>query len=156
MSQTDNQTSKKRFYRWWWIALAFAGVLIGAVMCSGNTQNLKVSLTANGLEIVNVGTAPIRILDVIVNDRDDCSTFRGHNPPFSKEYLHKAWVANGEFMYMGERDGKLYEIGTNRILSTEPRTLQTGDAWNWVSYCFSKYVSATVTTDDGTVKYSFR
>lgn len=156
MTQTTTQISRKRTIRWWWVALAFAGVLVSVVMCSGNNQNLKVSATARGLEIVNIGSAPVRILDVVVNDRDDCSTYKVTSPALSKEYLHKVWVANGGFMYLTEKGGKLFELGsTNHFLSDEPRTLKSGDSGYWVSYCLTNYVSVKVTTDGGTSTYSF-
>ena len=136
--------------------LFFVVLFVIHALLSGSHLNITVSATVRGLEVVNTGTDPIHVRDLIINGRDDCSTYQVNSPAFSEEYLHKIWVANGSIVYLGQKDGKLVQLGTDRILTTEPPTLKSGDAEYWIPNCDSQaYVSAKVTTDDGTATYTF-
>jgi hypothetical protein len=153
----ERHPAGKKAVKWRWVTVGIlALLLVAALKYQATESNLKVSATVQGLEITNVGTTPVRILDVVVNERDDCSTIGLTSNTFSKDYLHKIWVADGTFMYIGEKDGSLFEIGTNRKLSVEPRILKIGESAYWVPRCLTNYVRVSVTTDGGTTTYSFK
>ena len=149
------------------IAIVAAGFLLVAMLSSG-AQNLKVSVRESGevreLTVVNTGNDPIHIQDVMINGRDDCSRYklfdtdlvRMDEAKYPNGYLHKLWVADGQPIYFGERNGQLINAWSGRPLSAEPIELKTGDSASWLSHCDSQIVNATVTTESGTANYTFR
>jgi hypothetical protein len=154
---TDPQigASRRSHGKWWSTLALLIGLIVTVSVCSFDSLQLRVSVTPRGLEIVNVGSMPTKVIDVIVNGRDDCSTIEVSDPSFSKDYLHKIWVANGYFMYVGVKDGKLIRIGSDRVLTTDPITLKSGDSAYWVPRCMANFVNATITTERGTATYYF-
>jgi hypothetical protein len=155
MTTVDISSPKKRNAKWWWIAVALAAGLVSLAMCSDDDLHLKLTGTALGLQIINQDSTPVQIIDLVINGREDCSTYEIGRSTLSKEYLHKAWVANGALLLsLEEKDGKLYN-GTS-ALSTQPTTLRSGDVKFWVPPCNVELVSATVKTDRGSATYTFR
>lgn len=154
--QINQPSGHKASKRWLWAALPVGGLVLYALVNAISQDDIKVSVGMRGVEVTNTGTTPVRILDVVINDRDDCSTIPMKSKTFSPEHLHKVWVANGSFMYVGEKDGKLYEMGSNRALSTEPRVLKPGATANWVAFCpGTNYIRARITTEAGTQTFRF-
>ncbi len=77
-----NQTALKSDHgAIWLIVVIVVGVLgglflsIAKVIESLATPSLKVVREFPGIHIQNTGSTPVTIIDVVINDRDDCSSF---------------------------------------------------------------------------------
>jgi hypothetical protein len=77
----ESELKEKRKWSWWKITLAaiLAVVFILKVLNSYNPIQIEVRRTGgfspsegNALEILNVGSKPIKITSVTFNERDDC------------------------------------------------------------------------------------
>ena len=110
-----NQTALKSDHgAIWLIVVIVVGVLGGLFYLSPKvieslaTPSLKVVREFPGIHIQNTGSTPVTIIDVVINDRDDCSTFSTAGDlfgmragiaketknfvGFSKSDLHRIWV----------------------------------------------------------------
>lgn len=66
---------KKRAWRWWQTVLViiFGGYFILKLISSYNPVSLDVRLFADGsVSMTNTGDGPIKIIDVLVNERREC------------------------------------------------------------------------------------
>ncbi len=66
---------KKRRWRWWQTVLViiFGGYFILKLISSYNPVSLDVRLFPDGsVSITNTGDGPIKLLDVLINDRREC------------------------------------------------------------------------------------
>jgi hypothetical protein len=116
-----------------------------AVLRAGDNNDLKLWAAGNSLTIQNVGSEPVTIRDLLINDRLDCSTvgvfFRLYSDTSKRnpDELHKFWV-----------------YGTHPVtgMPNAPTTLSTGDVMNWQSPC-SSVVRVQITTEKGTAAYTF-
>jgi len=127
------------------VALLLAAGLLSACNPLEADLGLKVSKAGPGLTIQNVGTGPIEIKDITVNDRPDCTTIRLHThalPRAAAEFKtaygdgHTAWFVEQAVVVLlpwASRDKKI---------------LQVGDKKTWDQAC--DVVRATVKTDRGT------
>jgi hypothetical protein len=96
------------------------------------------------LELTNVGTEPTKVLEVMINERLDCSTINqstlsynhGIKEMYSLEDRHKFWVSG-------------FEVNdkTKKVMAKPPRELNIGDGADWYANC--NIVRVTSTTDKG-------
>jgi hypothetical protein len=127
------------------------------------------------LVIKNVGRQPVEIIDITVNDRDECTTLSNVSTELDKNYLHKLWVTkwegNWKLIQVGPPisvqnmfpkmqalviDNKLVDAATGGPVSPEPRKLNVGDVVAWGISCMqSEIVRTTIKTDVGVFTYSF-
>jgi hypothetical protein len=151
--------------KWLWLAAVVSAAFLGMAKQSVAAAGLKVLALPGGLQVVNLDSKPVQVLDVIINGREECSTYVVNRPglsfqidetKYSKDHLHKLWVANGHVPFFWEWNGKLAPNGSDKILTTEPRELKTGDEIFWKISCESEIVSATITTKTGATTYRFR
>ena len=131
------------------------GLLIVVGLLSGGDLGLEVrAFQDNTFVVKNIGNQPIKVIDLVVNERQDCSAVA---PIELKEGLlirqtydvqerHKFWVNGYNYQRVAP-----YE---NRISSINPPTvLNIGDSRRWQALC--NIVRVTVTTDKGSETYSF-
>jgi hypothetical protein len=158
----------------------FIGVEIVVVLVVATAQGdglaLKLVSSDNSFSIQNVGTDPITILDVVVNDREDCSTVNVERieafvhtqyatedgmarldkiKKSSKEDLHKLWVFTGGSLDVQLDFSKPY-IALPSVIGEwpgKPKTLKVGDVEEWDTMC--NIVRVGVKTDRGAATYSF-
>jgi hypothetical protein len=92
------------------------------------------------LTIKNTGTGPTHILDVSINDREECSIFPygQFQDQYSKAQIHQSWV-NGD-------------VPSSR--APMAKELRVGDSISLEPPC--GVVRVTVTTDRGTETFSFK
>jgi hypothetical protein len=154
-----------------------AGIVVVLVVATAQGESLALKLvsSANSFSIQNVGTDPITILDVVVNDRDDCSTVNVERieafvhtqyatadgmarldkiKKSSKEDLHKLWVFTGGSLDVQLDFSKPY-IALPAVIGEwpdKPKTLKVGDAEEWDTIC--NIVRVSVKTDRGSATYS--
>jgi hypothetical protein len=131
------------------------GLLIVVGLLSNTELDLEVrAFPGNFLLIKNIGTQPIKVLDIMVNERLDCSVVAPIEPieglfikrTYDVQERHKLWV-NG-FNYQRAAPFE------NQITSINPPTeLNIGDSRRWQALC--NIVRITVTTDIGSETYSF-
>ena len=92
------------------------------------------------LSIQNIGRARIEIIDLMINERMDCSSVRVNG--WSLEDQHKGFVY-----------GTDYDSSFKTVLKTQPVILDIGDIHTWLMRC--NPVRMTVVTDIGTQSFSF-
>jgi hypothetical protein len=129
------------------------------IISSHDNTSLPLELRTNplGLNITNTGTGSIRILDLRINERDDCSTVVGYGLPLrrkvngawvsvpaDKEVLHKLWAATGDTYLIGPIPEEI-----------KPKGLHVGDVGHWSTSC-EVIVRVWVETDRGSATYSFK
>jgi hypothetical protein len=128
------------------------------MISSHDNTSLPLELRTNplGLNITNTGTGAIRILDLMINERDDCSTTavledrmnrKLDNRNLDKDYRHKIWVATGQTL--------IYARHTDRPEEIKPKELHVGDVGLWSTSC-DVIVRVWVTTDKGSATYTFK
>ncbi|MGD0023026.1 MAG: hypothetical protein ABSC37_00165 [Xanthobacteraceae bacterium] len=154
-------------------AIIGAIFLVSEFSCQGDYLGLKLSYDKPALIIQNAGTEATTIIDLIINDRDECSTYSEQDVELEiqdilrwgilsneykaeliaklneikkhKEDLHKLWIHNlGLF---------LTNIMPPNVANLDPITLKVGDIARWFSPC--NVVRVNVKTDRGSTTYSF-
>ena len=82
---------KKRSWRWLKISVWAALVLVLLLKLVASFSSLDLELTRRGgflgddgkaLEVTNVGRGPITITDIVINDREECTTTNGPGDKF--------------------------------------------------------------------------
>ena len=161
------------------IAIACAILLIVAFsFFSGGNLNLEIRSRGNFLSVRNIGTEPIEITDVRINDRIECSTLSpwltkelGMDAKYGVEDMHRFWVAglnaNNHYQYLSDKDDLRQSMQRSLagplefprriypdVKSLEPRRIAVGDTVGWQSQCAS-IVRVTIKTDRGSGTYSF-
>lgn len=88
------QATKRRSTAWRWLALALAvvaGIVLVLSVVGSLTSSSPLEVVRNDwlviddgkrLRIVNVGSKPIKIVKVTVNERDDCRVWRFHDADY--------------------------------------------------------------------------
>jgi hypothetical protein len=116
---------------------------------SSNSLSINVSVYSvnfpTTLKIQNTGAGPIKILDIIINDRDDCPTIMAPTGKRDMRYFHQLWTAD-RFQLVWSKGIMVDAVG-----SAEPQLLNIGDSHDWRSDC--SIVRATIKTDKGTASY---
>jgi len=147
-------------------AILAAVVVALAILANGGGSDLKVETSVVGFRtqfsIQNIGSNPVTVRDLLVNDRQDCSTLSVDVPipddatrqrllsqlsPYSPEQQHTIWVYGS---YVQELILGRVEL----IARDQPQTLEVGDTFVWTTPCPS-VVRLRVTTDGGTATYTF-
>lgn len=107
------------------------------------------------LSLKNIGSKPIVITDIMINDRQDCSRQRAYDNErevfaiYNNDEIHKLWLHNVRVPADMTNPTKKKDInGLNAI------SLDIGDSYSVVSPCTS-IVRASVDTDQGLATYSF-
>jgi hypothetical protein len=131
------------------------GLLIVVALLSDRTPELEVrAFPNNSLVIKNVGTQPIKITDVLVNERLECSAISPIElterffikKSYNVDERHKLWVSGFSYQQVGPLQNQISSINP----PTEP---DVGDSQRWQALC--NIVRVTVTTDKGSETYSF-
>src|SRR5262245_30853324 len=130
------------------IRAALMVLTIAAMGCDlASAQDLRVIADGMDFRIQNRDTGPVTIKDILVNDRDDCSTFddiflrtfpevRGK---FDKQTLHRLWVMD-------------WVPGSDPSKS-EYRQLQIGEERKWRAACGGEIIRIKIDTDKGSSTY---
>jgi hypothetical protein len=131
------------------------GLLIVVGLLSGGDLGLEVrAFPDNTLVVKNIGNQPIKVIDMVVNQRQDCSAVAPIElkegllirQAYDVEERHKFWVNGFNYQRVAPFE--------NRISSVNPPTeLNVGDTRRWQALC--NIVRVTVTTDKGSETYSF-
>lgn len=122
--------------------LGFVGMIID--FASGSPE-LEVQVQGKSLFVKNIGTSSIKILDVSVNDRKEC-TLELNFPGWSEERRHKAWVFGGRYTNMA----------TNEYQENSERILKIGEVGIFPpALCSGSIVRAYIKTDQGSNTYEF-
>lgn len=135
----DNRDTIKPQRRgtWWLVSILVTGIAGLVFLLNGAFSRLDLEVRRNlftrtdGLiiEVINVGTKPIRLLNISINDRSDCSAktpMQMHDQLFAPESRNVAFAA---------------------------RTLNVGDRASYNSNCL--IVRAKIQTDRGSAMFSF-
>lgn len=115
------------------IALLVAAVFTIGMFSKSSSLTLELYINNGWLVVKNAGTGPVELLDVIINDRMECSLPLYTDKGQTQEQLHRVWL--------GVKDNK-------------PVVLKVGDIKHFITPCPS-YVRVTITTDQGSATYSF-
>src|ERR1700722_9690626 len=138
--------SAKPQSKWLWLKI-IVGIVAGLFLITsliGITNSPKLELVRKGawmgndghaVEITNVGTKPITITKVTINDRSDCSV----------QTLAQVFDSNGRSASGAKPDPKNDQFSSS--------TFNVGDRVSYISSC--RVIRATVDTDQGTGTYSF-
>lgn len=135
--------SAKRKSRWRWlkiiVGIVAGGFLVIGLLVSINSPKLelkRIGSDGKGVEVINVGTKPIAITKITINDRADCSV----------NTLGQA------FDKMGRLQSGVQANPANDQFRSE--TLAVGEKATYLSSCL--IIRAEVETDSGTATYSFK
>jgi len=135
--------------------LTLIAILSSCLSSCGNDLNLEVTSerlqSASVLRIRNIGPETVTVLDISINNRNECSTLPPFfaNLPKLKKYdekgLHMLWV------YAPPSLESLLETPEKM----KPRELKVGDSNDWPVPCNS-IVRVDISTDKGSSFYSFQ
>jgi hypothetical protein len=138
-------TKPKDRWRWLKIIVGICVALFLAVSLLGISNSPKLELRRIGayladdgkmIEITNVGTKPVTITKVTINDRSDCSV----------QTLAQVFDSTGRMASGAKPDAKNDQFSSS--------TFKVGDKVSYASSC--RVIRATVDTDQGTGTYSFQ
>jgi hypothetical protein len=140
-----------------------AGLLVVAFFLVGaGDQGLEVRAGGDTIMITNLRNDPaMKVLDVIVNNRDECSTDRSYSvcrsmpnatspafiaacsrlARFDRPQLHALWVYGGVNIF-------------DNVFASAPISLKIGDSHSWVTAC-PRVIQVQIVTDKSTATYSF-
>jgi hypothetical protein len=173
---TTSNTQLSTGAKW---AMGSAGTIVLLVLFAGlkSSSSLDIEVRWNKpyftpratLHITNVGTTPTTILDVLLNDRIECSTVEPHviklfadlDNPVTPDGAHKMWVYTGDetlgsLLYHHHHVTKKSAAVLRYYReSLRPVELKTGDSFHWSISCNTGIVRATITTNKGSASYSF-
>jgi hypothetical protein len=140
----------------------FAAILLAIVFFNGGDLGLEVRSYGGNIVITNLKNEPsTAILDIVINNRDECSTegtlsFCQSAPNAKSPYflaacsrlakydqrqLHMLWVFGGADVFVN-------------TFAAAPVSLKIGDHHSWPTAC-PRIVQVQITTDRGTATYSF-
>jgi len=146
-----------------WIIMACAVMvfLVAGYLYDDLALELKVNSFNNSVAIKNIGVKPTKILDLDINNSDDCTLFKNwgdnqFNPgnEDGKRDLHKFFVYKGFRQFKGLTG--LLEQYQEIVHSQTPIILDIGDSDIWGATCSPNIVRVTVTTERGSATFSFR
>jgi hypothetical protein len=158
-------------------AIGVAAVVVGLALLAGlqSSDSLDIEVRQSRpqftnratLHITNISSSPTTVLDVLLNDRMECSMLASHvrsaflemDRTFTDADFHEMWVYTGDGVGLIMLGG-LYHRKSAADLHTfrkslRPVELKTGDTRTWSSSCDSSLIRATVTTNKGSASYSF-
>jgi hypothetical protein len=146
------------------------GIVIGIIfilsLFLGSDQGIDVKsdnmFGTDHIIITNIGTSPTKIVDIIVNNRDDCSSVPNFDSSlnldrnlYTKDELHKLWVLGQSpsvrWANTGDVDMKAKKTDYRSFKNIE---LNIGDSHSWPVSCVS-LVRVNIVTDKGSGTYSF-
>jgi hypothetical protein len=141
---------------------ALVALVIIVALLSGDNLELQVtsSRSPSGiLRVTNTGSSPTTILDVIINDRMECSIIDDYHiihygkldETLTNDDWHKIWVYRPGYPYGSAGTPAAFSAFRK---SLRPVELKVGDTANWFTRCNS-IVRATITTNKGSASYSF-
>jgi hypothetical protein len=121
----ENKIRPKR--KWLKILLGLVGLFVViAIFADADGPDIRVSYRGTWLNIQNTGNKDIGIVQIVVNDRDDCKVTYSYNGPYDvQKSLEK------------------------------PINIKIGDTESFSSSCINP-VRAKIVTTDGTGTYTFR
>ena len=144
-----------------WIIMACAITFLAVMYLNDNLGlELKVNSIINSVSIKNVGSKPTKILDLDINNSDDCTIFKGWagtqiSPAYGydKQDLHKFFVYQGFHQFKGSTN--LLTQYEELVHTQTPIVIDIGDSDIWVATCSTNIVRVTVTTERGSATFSF-
>jgi hypothetical protein len=144
-----------------WIIMAGVITFLAVMYLYDNLGlEVKVNSINNSVSIKNIGSKPTKILDLDINNSDDCTIFKSwagtqFSPAYGedKQDLHKFFVYQGFHQFKG-LTGLLTQF--EEIVHTQtPIVLGIGDTDIWVATCSTNIMRVTVTTERGSATFSF-
>jgi hypothetical protein len=129
-------------------------LLIVVVLFSSTDLDLEVRAFPDNIFVIkNIGTQPIDVLDILVNERLDCSAIAPIElkegflikQPYGVQERHKFWVNGFNYQRVAPFENQIDSINP-------PTALNIGDSRRWQALCNMR---VTVTTDTGLETYSF-
>jgi hypothetical protein len=104
-----------------WIIISLAALAgIGFILVEASDAPIQVGSQGVTLTIQNVGSDPIKILDITVNERPDCTALvPWENASFDPAVLHRLWVYNFGFGRPIEQKGRIIDALPVPVLKSQ-------------------------------------
>ena len=144
-SNSEKLLKPKRKWRWLKIVVGLSAGLFLILSLVGTANSPKIEVTQKGayspndgmaLDVVNVGTLPITIKRIMINDRTDCLVS----------------TRAQEFDRLGRIGSGLKPNPANDLFQVA--TISVGDTVTYIGSC--RVIRATIDTNQGSSTYTFR